>query len=67
VYLAKVIGTVVAERKYPGLEGPKLLLVQPVDHLGRAAADAHVACDTVQAGTGDRVWCVSAREAALAL
>jgi ethanolamine utilization protein EutN len=67
MYLAKVIGTVVAARKYPGLEGVKLLFVQPLDHGDKPAGDAHVACDTVQSGPGDRVWCVSAREAALAL
>ena len=67
MYLGKVIGTVVADRKYTGLEGKKMLLVQPLDHKQAPAGDAHVACDTVQAGPGDLVWCVSAREAALAL
>jgi ethanolamine utilization protein EutN len=67
VYLAKVIGTVVAERKSEGLAGVKLMIVQPLDAAEKPAGDPHVACDTVQAGTGDRVWCVGAREAALAL
>ena len=67
MYLARVIGTVVASRKYAGLEGKKLLLVQPLDHSRRDAGEPHVACDTVLAGAGDFVWCVSAREAALAL
>jgi ethanolamine utilization protein EutN len=66
VYLAQVIGTVVATRKY-GLSGVKLLIVAPVAADGSPAGEPHVACDTVQAGRGDRVWCVSAREAALAL
>ena len=31
MYLGQVIGTVVATRKLPGLEGQKLLLVQPLN------------------------------------
>ncbi|HJZ84664.1 MAG TPA: EutN/CcmL family microcompartment protein [Polyangia bacterium] len=67
MYLSRVVGTVVAARKYAGLEGIKLLIVQPLDHAQRASGEPHVACDTVQAGPGDLVYCVSAREAALAL
>ena len=67
MYLAQVIGTVVASRKVAGLEGKTLLVVQPLDHGRRPSGDPHVACDTVLAGAGDFVWCVSAREAALAL
>jgi ethanolamine utilization protein EutN len=67
MYLARVIGTVVATRKSEGLTGVKLLLVQPEDAAHRPSGEPHVACDTVRAGRGDRVWCVSAREAALAL
>jgi ethanolamine utilization protein EutN len=67
MYLGRVMGTVVASRKYNGLEGIKLLVVQPLDSAQRPAGEPHVACDTVRAGTGDLVWCVSAREAALAL
>ena len=67
MYLGRVIGTVVATRKSEGLEGRKLLLVQPLDHARATTGEPHVACDTVQAGRGDLVWCVSAREAALAL
>src|SRR6185295_6652170 len=67
MYLGVVTGTVVAERKAAGLEGKKLLLVQPVDDTGRATGDVQVAVDTVQAGTGDHVYLVGSREAALAL
>ena len=67
MYLARVLGTVVARRKADGLDGVKLLIVQPLDHARHPAAEPHVACDTVRAGAGDDVWCVSAREAALAL
>jgi len=67
MYLGVVTGTVVAERKAAGLEGTKLLLVQPVDDTGRSTGDVQVAVDTVQAGVGDHVYLVGSREAALAL
>jgi len=66
MYLGVVTGTVVAERKAAGLEGQKLLLVQPVDDTGRNTGDVQVAVDTVRAGVGDRVYLVGSREAALA-
>jgi ethanolamine utilization protein EutN len=66
MYLGVVTGTVVAERKASGLEGTKLLLVQPVDDTGRHTGDVQVAVDTVRAGVGDRVYLVGSREAALA-
>lgn len=67
MYLGIVKGTVVAERKATGLEGKKLLLVQPVDDRGTPSGDLQVAVDTVQAGEGDVVYLVGSREAALAL
>lgn len=66
MYLGVVTGTVVAERKATGLEGTKLLLVQPVDDTGRHTGDVQVAVDTVRAGVGDHVYLVGSREAALA-
>lgn len=66
MYLGIVKGTVVAGRKAAGLEGQKLLLVQPVDEHGAAVGGIQVAVDTVQAGDGDRVYLVGSREAALA-
>jgi len=67
MYLGIVTGTVVAERKAAGLEGKKILLVQPVDEHQRALGDVQAAIDTVQAGVGDLVYLVGSREAALAL
>jgi ethanolamine utilization protein EutN len=67
MYLGIVKGTVVAERKTTGLEGKKILLVQPVDERGKAIGDVQAAIDTVQAGEGDLVYLVGSREAALAL
>lgn len=66
MYLGIVTGTVVAERKAAGLEGKKLLLVQPVDEHKRPTGDVQAAVDTVQAGVGDLVYLVGSREAALA-
>jgi ethanolamine utilization protein EutN len=67
MYLGIVTGTVVAERKASGLEGKKILLVQPVDEHKQAVGDVQAAIDTVQAGVGDLVYLVGSREAALAL
>ena len=67
MYLGIVKGTVVAERKAAGLEGKKILLVQPVDELRKPVGDLQAAIDTVQAGDGDFVYLVGSREAALAL
>lgn len=67
MYLGRVVGTVVAERKMEELSGQKLLLVQPLDHLCRPDGALEVAVDTVRAGRGDLVFLVGSREAALAL
>ena len=67
MYLGRVIGTVVAERKYDGLEGRKLLIVQPLDDQLAETGGPQVAVDTVQSGPQDLVYLVGSREAALAL
>ncbi|MCA9545332.1 MAG: EutN/CcmL family microcompartment protein [Myxococcales bacterium] len=66
MYLARVIGTVVATVKYPGLEGYRLLIVEPIDDQHRPCGAPHTAVDTTQAGQGETVLCVASREAALA-
>jgi ethanolamine utilization protein EutN len=66
MYLGIVKGTVVAERKAQGLEGTKILLVQPVDENQKPVGDLQAAIDRVQAGEGDLVYLVGSREAALA-
>jgi ethanolamine utilization protein EutN len=67
MYLGRVIGTVVASRKYEGLEGAKLLLVQPLDDQLQPTGPVQAAVDTVKAGPDDLVYLVGSREAALAL
>ena len=65
--LGKVIGRVVATQKTPGLEGQKMLIVQPMDEHQKDRGTPVVAVDTVMAGLGDPVYMVLSREAALAL
>ena len=67
MYLARVIGTVVATKKADNMQGLKLLVVEPIDKDGNNAGEIHVAVDAAQAGEGDRVSCVGSREAALAV
>lgn len=66
MYLARVIGTVVASKKADNMVGLKLLVVEPVDKHHKPNGEVHVAIDTAQAGEGDLVSCVGSREAALA-
>jgi ethanolamine utilization protein EutN len=67
MYLGRVIGTCVASRKYEGLEGVKLLVVQPLDRNRAPKGRPEIACDTAKAGPGDFVFLVGAREASHAL
>ena len=61
--LAKVVGTVVATRKEPSLEGLKLLLVRPVDDEGRETGAHLVAADAVGAGQDEIVLVASGSSA----
>jgi microcompartment protein CcmK/EutM len=53
--LAKVVGTVVATRKEPSLDGLKLLLVRPVNEDGQETGAPYVAADAVGAGPDEIV------------
>ncbi len=64
--LARVIGCVVCTQKNEGLEGRKLLLVQPVTVQGDDRGTPLVAIDAVGAGAGERVMYVTGREASFA-
>ncbi len=61
--LARVVGTVVATRKDPGLTGIKLLLIQPLRTDRSSAGKPLVAVDSVGAGAGEDVFYVRGREA----
>src|SRR6266852_419379 len=64
--LARVVGTVVATRKDPRLEGFKLLVVKPVSPEGKDEAGYLIAVDTVSAGSRETVILVSGSSARMA-
>ena len=64
--LARVIGTVVATRKDPRLEGKKLLICQPVNPKGEDEKGYVIAVDTVAAGFREKVLIVSGSSARMA-
>ncbi len=64
--LARVVGTVVATRKDPRLEGKKLLVLKPISPDGKEEAGYVVAVDTVGAGFRETVIAVSGSSARMA-
>jgi ethanolamine utilization protein EutN len=65
VFLARVVGTVVATRKDPGLLGTKLLVLQPIKNDGTPSGKTLVAVDSVGAGVTEQVFYVRGREASV--
>ena len=63
----RIQGTAVCTVKYPGTEGLKLLIVQPMNKHLEPVGALQVAADVVQAGHGDLCVMVRSREAALAM
>lgn len=64
----RVIGTVVATRKYQDLDGIKFLVVQLLDEEMNPQGQPTIAADaTAQAGPGELVFVVASREGAQAL
>ncbi|MDQ3338158.1 MAG: EutN/CcmL family microcompartment protein [Myxococcota bacterium] len=61
--LGKVIGTLVASRKEPTLEGLKLLVVRACDVDGNPSGAIAVAVDAVGAGIGEVVLYVAGSSA----
>lgn len=61
--LARIVGTVVATRKDPRLEGKKLLIVKPISPEGHDESGYVVAVDTVNAGFRETVLMVSGSSA----
>ncbi|MDE3165493.1 MAG: EutN/CcmL family microcompartment protein [Acidobacteriota bacterium] len=64
--LARVVGTVVATRKDPRLEGKKLLILKPISPDGKDESGYVVSVDTVGAGYRERVIAVSGSSARMA-
>jgi len=63
----RVKGSAVCTLKYPGTEGLKLLVVQPLNKRLEPVGALQVAADVVDAGPGDLCVMVRSREAALAM
>jgi ethanolamine utilization protein EutN len=63
----RVKGTAVCTIKYPGTDGLKLLVVQPLNKKLEPVGGLQVAADIVHAGIGDLCVMVRSREASLAL
>ena len=64
--LARVVGSVVATRKDPRLEGKKLLILKPISPDGKDEAGYVVSVDTVGAGYRETVIAVAGSSARMA-
>jgi len=64
--LARVVGTVVATRKDPRLEGKKLLIIKPIAPDGKDESGYVVSVDSVGAGFRERVIAVAGSSARMA-
>lgn len=68
MHLARVRGTVVATEIVPGLEGMRLLILQPLDRQLEPKGSPVVAADAIaMAGPNELVYYVASREAAVAM
>ena len=67
MFLARVIGRVVATRKLDGLTGVTLLVIERVDEHLAGTGTTLVAADAAQSGPGDLVMVEDGREATYAL
>jgi microcompartment protein CcmK/EutM len=64
--LGRIVGTVVATRKDPRLEGRKLLICRLIDPDGKDEKGYIVAVDTVHAGFREKVLIVQGSSARMA-
>jgi ethanolamine utilization protein EutN len=64
---ARVKGTAICTQKYAGMDGLKLLVVQPLNKHMHPIGALQVAVDVVQAGPEDVCVTVKSREAAMAM
>ena len=65
--LGKVIGSIVCTRKEPGLDGKKLLIVQPISQYSQPVGNPLIAVDTIGAGAGEVVIFVRGKESSFPL
>jgi ethanolamine utilization protein EutN len=66
MYLARVVGNVVATVKDPGLHEEKLLIIQPITPDRRPDGAPLVAVDAAGVGVGEVVFYVRGRESSFA-
>ena len=66
MYLARVIGNVVAAVKDPGLHSEKLLIIQPLTPSRKPVGESLVAVDCAGVGVGEDVFYVRGKEASFA-
>lgn len=66
MFLARVVGNVVATVKDPALAHKTILVVQPIDRQGKDQGAQVLALDSVGAGAGETVYCCRGREASYA-
>ncbi len=64
--LARVVGTIVATRKDPRLEGKKLLIIKPITPEGKDEGSYLIAVDSVGAGFRETVIAVTGSSARMA-
>lgn len=64
MFLARVVGEVVATIKHAALGGQRLMLVRPVSPSGTPSGKTAIALDAADAGTGDLVLVVDEGNAA---
>ena len=62
-----IVGSTICTIKYTGLEGVKLLIIQPVNRRMKPIGIFEVAVDTVQAGVGDLCAFTKSHEASMTL
>ena len=67
MYLARVVGRVVATVKQDTLSGVTLQWLQPITARGASSGKPLVAVDRVGVGPGEVVYYITSREAALTL
>ena len=67
MYLARVVGRVVATVKQDTLSAQSLQWIQPVDASGKERGGALVAVDPIGLGPGELCYYITAREASLTL
>lgn len=63
MFLARIVGNVVATMKDPQLTGKKILVIQPIDKSGKDSGAKMLALDSVGAGAGETVYCCRGKEA----